>query len=53
MRINSEIVLTPQTAQPSLLAHFDGAEKESFTLTEDHQKEFREKKPSAVANIRP
>ena len=35
-RINSEISMTPQTAQPSLIAHFDATEKESFRLTDEH-----------------
>jgi len=54
VRINSEICLTPQTAQPSLIAHFDqSAESESFFLTEDHQREFKAGKGHVVPNVRP
>ena len=53
VRINSEISVTPQTAQPSLLAHFDATEMQSFRLTEDHQREFKTSKQGPVPNIRP
>ena len=51
--INNEISMTPQAASPSLIAHFDPVEKESFFLTEDHAKEFKIAKPSPQPIIRP
>ena len=52
-RLNGEISMTPQVAQPSLIAHFDTYEKESFRLTEESLKEFKVPKAGAVTGIRP
>jgi hypothetical protein len=52
-RVNSEISMTPQSAQPSLIAHFDTNEMESFRLAEENLKEFKVPKAGAVPGIRP
>lgn len=48
IHINSEIQLTAQSAQPSLVSHFESGEKQSFLLTEDHQREFKYTKMAPV-----
>ena len=45
--------MTPQTAQPSLIAHFDATEKESFRLSEEHQREFKISRMKPMQNVRP
>ena len=52
-RINSDISMTAQTAQPSLIAHFDTPNKQSFSLTEDNLKDFKISKMQPVPTIRP